>query len=303
MISFRSFLESPRFCGLELSPLIAAIADASDGVKPVTITNTQAARFFGCKVSGLPTKRPRTVAVRTGGRSGKTSRLGAGKALHAAWTVPLPTTRKREAAVSLIVAPDRALGRQCLSFVKDYVSESKILSAALVSETRDAVELRRPDGKLVRIEVLAASRGGRATRGRTLVAAIMDESCFFLDQDTGVVNDSVIYQSVLQRIVEDGQAWILSTPWLEDIGLLESLVAKNFGVHDHALVVTAGTRAMNPTWDATGDIEADLRASDPEAAMREIDGVPLAGGSLTFFDPGAIAAAVDDTILVGRLAA
>jgi hypothetical protein len=300
---FREFLESKRFCGFELSPLMAAIADASDGVKPTSITSAVASTHFGCQLRGLPKKAPRTVGVRAGGRSGKSSRLVAGKAVHAAWTVPTPTTRTREAAVALLCAPDRALARQDLAFAKDIILESPVMSRSVQSETRDSITLKRPlDSKLVRIEVLAASRGGRATRGRTLVFAGLDEACFFLDESTGLVNDSHIYQSVLQRIVPGGQCWIVSTPWLEDVGLLESLVAKNFGVHDHALVVTAGTRALNPTWDPTREIEADLRATDPDAAMREIDGVPLAGGSSTFFDFGAIDACVDDRIPIGRAA-
>jgi hypothetical protein len=301
--NFRTFLEAPRFCGLELSPLIAAIADASQGIRPTTITTAECMAHFGCRRSGLPRKAPRTVGVRAGGRGGKTSRLLAPKALHAAWTVPLPTVRKREIASSLIVAPDRALGRQCLSFVKDYIEGSRILSAALEAETRDSVELRRPDGKRVRIEVLAATRGGRAVRGRTLVGAAMDEACFFFDEESGVVNDGDIYRAVLQRIVPGGQCWIVSTPWLADTGLLETIIGKNFGVHDRALVCTAGTRALNPTWDPTGEIETDLRETDPEAAMREIDGIPLSGGAGIFFDPGAIEACVDDSIPIRGLAA
>jgi hypothetical protein len=293
---FRPFAQ--RVCGLrDLSPLMAAIMDASCGIVPRTIDNATAVRHFGCELDDLPRAPKRTVVVRAGGRGGKSSRLLAPKALHAAWTVPLPTLQRGEVASSLIVAPDTKLARQTLSFVVGYVEGSAVLRRALIEDpTKDAVELRRPDGKRVRVEVIAASRGGRGARARTLCFAGLDEAAFFYDDATGVVNDADIYRAVLQRIVPGGQCWIVSTPWLADIGLLEQTIAKNWAQHTHALVCTAGTRALNPTWDPTGEIEQDLREVDPDAAVREIDGEPMAGGAGTFFDPAAIRQCVDETI-------
>ena len=92
--------------------------------------------------------------------------------------------------------------------------------------------------------------------------------------------------------------WIVSTPWLADTGLLETMLAKNWGTHTHALVCTAGTRALNPTWDPTGEIERDLREQDPDAAIREIDGEPMSGGAGTFSDASAISACIDESIVL-----
>jgi hypothetical protein len=297
VIDHRAFAEAPAYCGLELSPLVAGIMDTASGIAPSTLTDEQASEFFGCPLSGLPSEPRRTVAIRTGGRGGKTSRLVATKALHAAWTVPLPDLRRGEVASSLLVAPDLKLARQALSFVVGYVEGSSVLRKALVeAPTKDSLELRRADGKRVRVEVLAASRGGRGVRGRTLVFAGLDEACFFLDETTGVVNDADLYRAVLQRVAPGGQVWIVSTPWLADTGLLETTIAKNWGRHEHALVCTASTRAMNPSWDPTGEVERDMRAQDPDAAVREIDGLPMAGGASTFFDHTAIKRAVDESI-------
>lgn len=231
-MKFRAFAESPAYCNLELSPLMAAIMDAADGVTPTTISDSECLQHFGCLLDELPDEPRRTVAVRAGGRGGKTSRLLATKALHAAWTVPLPTLRRGEVASSLLVAPDLKLARQALSFVVGYAEDSKILRRALVDDpTKDSVDLRRPDGKRVRIEVVAASRGGRGARGRTLCFAGLDEACFFYDESTGVMNDADVYRAVLQRVVPGGQVWIVSTPWLADTGLLEQVIAKNWGAH------------------------------------------------------------------------
>jgi hypothetical protein len=299
VLTLRQFASSRTYCGLDPSPLMAAVYDASEGIRPTTIDDATCLVHFGCELDALPTAPRRTVAVRAGGRGGKSSRLMAVAALHRAWTVPLPTLRRGEVASSMLVAPDMSLARQTLSFVHGYVEDSALLRRALIDEpTKDSIELRRPDGKRVRVEVRAASRGGRGVRGRTLCFAGLDEACFFFDELSGVVNDADLYRATAQRVVPGGQVWIASTPWIADTGLLETLIAKNFGTHDHALVLTAGTRALNPTWDPTGEIERDLREQDPDAAVREIDGQPMSGGAGTFFDGSALTACVDETLVL-----
>lgn len=293
--TFREFSEAGEFCNLELSPLIAAIMDASAGHAPTTIDHELTVRHFGCARTELPTAAPRTVVIRAGGRGGKTSRCLAPKALHAAWTVPVPTLGRGEKAYSVLFAPDLALAHQTFSFVKGYVDASPTLRAALVSEpTADELTLRRPDGKLACVRVVAATRGGKGGRSRTLVFAGMDEAAFFFDESSGVVNDNEIYRAVIQRIVPGGQCWIVSTPWIAGVGLLEELLQKNLGTHRQALCCIAPTRALNPTWDPTGEIENDLRENDPDNADREILAIPLTAGSGMFFDRTAIDAAVDE---------
>jgi hypothetical protein len=294
-VAFAAFLARPDFCDLAPSPLIAAIAAASEGQRPDTIDDAAAERHFGCPLAALPTTRPRTVVVRAGGRGGKTSRLLAPKALHAAWTVPAPLLGKGEEAYAIIVAPSLKLARQALSFCKGYVDGSPVLTAAKTSESTEHIALTRPwDGAKVRIEVFAAGRGGAQLRGKSLLFVGLDEACFLRDEATGVINDAELYRAVLQRVVPGGQVWLVSTPWLAGVGILEDFVTKDWGTHLHALVATAPTRALNPNWDPTGEVERDLRAQDPDAAEREIDAVPQAGGSSLFFSPEAITHAVDD---------
>ena len=110
----------------------------------------------------------------------KTSRLLASKALHAAWTVPLPTLRRGEVASALLVAPDLEAGPPCrLSFVTGYIDESKTLTRALVEPpTKDSVELSAR--RRARADRGAGGvDGGRAVRGRTLALAGLDVGVFF----------------------------------------------------------------------------------------------------------------------------
>lgn len=295
--TFRAFLASPHYCGLDLSPMVRAIASAADGLRPDSIDDATSAKYFGCGLDGLPRAPRRTVAVQAGGRGGKTSRLLAPKAVHAAWTVPLPTLEPEEHAVSLIVSSDLVFARQALSFCVGHIRKSPVLRSALVGEPgADSLTLRRPDGKLVDIRVRAAGAKGKGGRAFTLVFAGLDEACFFFD-DSGVVNDREIYRACSPRIVPGGQLWMVSTPWVEGVGVLEEELAANWSNHTETLAVRGvGTKALNPTWDPTGEIEAKERRNDPDNAAREIDAVPLTAGSSQFFSREAVEACFRDDL-------
>lgn len=267
--------------------------DAAEGRPVTTIDDEASLRHFGCSLVQLPRRARRLIAVRAGGRAGKTSRLLATKALHAALTVPLPTLAHGERAVSLLMAPDLVLSRQILGFVRGYIETSAPLRAMALRDTADEIELRRPDGLAVLIRVRAASRGGKGGRGFVLVFFGMDEAAFFRDESSGVVNDTELYRAAAQRLAPGAQAWAASTPWIAGMGLLEETLSADLGAHEHALCVVAPTRSLNPTWDPDGTIEAQLRQSDPENAEREIDAIPLAAGSNTFFDKVTLDAATD----------
>jgi hypothetical protein len=289
--TLREFLESPEWCGLTLSPMVAAIVDASQGIRPTTIDDATCLRYFGCALDGLPKIARRVLAICAGGRGGKTSRLLAPAALYFALTVPLPTLRRREHAVSLILSSEVAFARQALTFAAGYAEGSPKLARLLVGKiATDRFTLRRHDGKLVDVRVRAAGARGKGGRAFTLCFAAMDEACFFFDA-SGVVSDTETYRAVIQRIVPGGQLWMASTPWIDGVGKLEEVLAANWGNHDAALAIRGvGTRALNPTWDPTGEIERDLRRDDPENAKREIDAIPLTGGTRHFFSREAIEA-------------
>lgn len=293
LATFRRFAESPHYCHLTLSPLMAAIMDASEGIPVTTIDDEASRRHFGCPLADLPRVARRLVAVRAGGRAGKSSRLLAAKALHAALTVPLTTLAHGERAVALLMAPDMSLARQVLGFVRGYCEASPALSSMVLRDTADEIELQRPDGLPVLIRVRAASRGGRGGRGFVLVFAGLDEAAFFRDESSGVVNDTEVFRAVEQRLTPGAQCWIASTPWVAGVGILEETLAKDLGAHVHALCAVAPTRALNPTWDPDGTIEAAMRERDPENADREIGAIPLAAGSLLFFDKVSLDAATD----------
>ena len=298
-----------RFCReilkLEHSPVMAGIVAASEGA-PVLLPDDVCMDVFGCTADKLPTSPKKVVAVRAGGRAGKSSRLLAPKAIHAAWTVPLPTLRRGEFARALLTAPQDTDSETVLDYCRGYIHDSPLLKAHLIDApdeedeedeiaigTKKRIALRRPDGTLVEIAIRAASAKGRTGRGKTLVFAGVDEAEFFNIGESGsgqryAVSDAEIIRAVLPRIVDGGQAWLVSTPWVEHAGELEQTIDANYGHHTTALVAVAGTRLLNPTWDPNGAIEAYERERDPENAAREIDAIPLTSGTKQFFPEDAI---------------
>lgn len=299
-LSFRAFLESGAFAGLTPSPAVGAIVDASEG-QEVELDDVACRRIFRCARASLPREKRRLVVVGAGGRGGKTSRLLAPKAVHAAWTVPLPTLADGEVAVSLLVAPKRRLAMQAFAMVRGIIMRSPILRAAVVDESKGAmlsITLQRPDGTRVRVEVGSANRGGQDARAYTLVFCGLDEAAFFYADDGYTVTDAEIFDAAFQRIVPGGQLWIVSTPWIDGVGIMEAYIASDWGTHVNALVAArVGTRELNPTWDTDGEIERAIRSrpGGDEIADREILALPLAKGSSSFFDPAAIKAACERT--------
>lgn len=289
--------------GLDPSEVIAAICDASQGYA-VHLSDDLAILTFGCPVDELPRTQLRTVLVRAGGRGGKTSRLLAPLAIHAALTVPLPTLAPGEHARGVFIAPDLDTAGQALGYARGILGEHAKLRSFVVESggkrgsdepvgTSERVTIRRPhDGKLVDIRIGAATRGGKAVRGKTLVFVGLDEACFFYADDGYSVTDSEIYRAAIQRVVPGGQVWLVSTPWIEGYGELEKRLAKDWGVHRESLCAVGPTRRLNPTWDPDGSIERDMRENDPENAAREIDAVPLPGGTKLFFSEDVLRMAI-----------
>ncbi len=258
-----------------------------DGVDPVDLSAGDRElfrRMFG-DVDRIPDAARHVFACIKGARVGGTW-LCALSLLFSGLTIDLGGLALGETAFGVIVTPDLRLGRQALRYVTGAVDSTPELARLVVSRSTDSITLRRHDGRLITIECLPASRGGSATRGRTLFGALMDESSFFRDADTGAVNDSEVYRSIVVRILRGGQLMIISTAWIES-GLLWDLVQKNHGNPTTALA------CILPTLVARDDerirtIVADERDRDPDNARREFDCVPLSIGALNLITPAAI---------------
>lgn len=215
-----------------------------DGAEPRDLVGEErewAAKLFG-PVETIPALARDTIAWVCGGRSGKTYILNL-RGLHLALTIDLSELAPGEEAFVAIIAPTLELAQQGLRYAAGAAKKHPDIRRLIVRSTTDELLLRRDDGALVALRTFAASAGGVSGRGKSLVALVLDETCFFRDKASGVVNDQAIFDAASVRVMQGGQTLVASTPWVAR-GLLHTLWKRNFGKPDDTLVVHASTRNM-----------------------------------------------------------
>ncbi|NUP10882.1 MAG: hypothetical protein HOW73_32965 [Polyangiaceae bacterium] len=297
------------FCadlGLELTTgQRAFVRVAIDGAAIVDLDAEEriaAIAMFG-DLQDVPRLARRTVVAAMGRDSGKTE-LAAAIGLYKALTVPLDGCGPGDIPRAFVVAPDTDTARVTIERAIARLEESETLQEHIVDTSKDSITIRRHDGRLVRLQVKAATRGGKSIRGRSIVCLILDEAALFYG-DGYAVNDAEIVKAGRPRLLAGGVILLMSTPWAED-GLFFDLFAKNHGTPTTALVARASTLVMRDHDPDVAERIALERSEDPDNAAREYDAEFIAGGSSLFFDPDALAAAIGhafDVTARARLAA
>lgn len=296
-IPFVPFTESVLGVTLTRAQRVLALV-AYDRVEPRDLEGSDrdvARQLFGEVATVPPEARGVLVAV-CGARGGKSYLLSALYSLWRALTADLGSLAPGEQASAVVVAPDTRLARQVLRYVVGAARSVPSIAACIESESSDALLLRRPDGAAVALEVLPATRGGSAVRGRSLVCAVLDEAAFFRDSDA-IVNDVEIFKAVAPRVLPGGMVVIASTPWAE-VGLLHSEFTANFGDPRTALACHAPTLLLRDGDPGIAAMVRRERDRDPDNARREFDAEFMAAGSGLFFPPELLGPACDDTVSV-----
>lgn len=267
---------------------------AFDRVEPSQLDGEEremAQRLFGPIDTVSPEARLVLVVVK-GMRTGGSYIFGALYSLWRALTASLTTLAPGEVAVALIVAPDLRLARQTLRYAAGAAESVPSIARLIESNGVDGLTLRRPDGRMVSIEVLPATRGGSAVRGRSLVSAVLSETAFFRDA-ASVVNDEDVFDGASPRVMPGGMTVLESTPYAET-GLLHKLFSENFATPTNCLAACAPTLLMRGDDEHTVKLVANARAINPEKAARECDAQFILGGSGLFFGPELLRPAVVD---------
>ena len=245
-----------------------------------------AKQIFG-DIDVIPIAAQHVIAMVKGARVGGTW-LHSLALLWKGLTLRLDSMAPGERAFGPIVAPDMRLAKQALRYIRGAVREDAELRRLVVSEKAESLALRRPhDGREIEFAALPASRGGSASRGRTLFGALIDEACLFYDRDSGVVNDSEVFRSVVPRVRKGGQVYVVSTAYLSS-GLLYDLKQKNFGNPTTAIAAVLPTELARPDDELLMQVVRDERERDPFNAAREFDCQWLGSGAAAFFDHQAI---------------
>ena len=209
----------------------------------------------------LPAKRVRELWAVVARRGGK-SRMAATIGVYLALFVPRNLAPGEVGEVTIIAAT-REQASVVFKYVVGFLQTSPVLRQEIEVVTQHEVRLRG--------NVVLSTRAGnyRTVRGRTLLAAIIDEVAFLRDE-TSSMPDIETYRALLPALATTGGMLIgISTPYRR-IGLLHQKHRDYFGVDDPDVLVVAGaSQQFNPTLDSS--VIERARASDPEAARAEWD--------------------------------
>lgn len=233
-----------------------------------------------------------------GRASGKTAVLLGARALHLALTVDCsPMSIADPYGLIALVGPSLNAALHMLGFVKGYLRAAPLVAKVLQAEVKKTqVIITRPtDGRQVSIEPRAASGGGDAVRGPSLLGVLMDEAAFFYGEGYEV-NDKEIYQAAMPRLLPGAQIVIASSPWGQ-AGLLWELYRDNFASPVGAAVVKAPSMLMHPAPEVKAAYE-DMLRTDPDNAAREFGAQFMSADAERFFPEPAILRCVDDKVIV-----
>ena len=206
----------------------------------------------------VPTKRVREFWAVAGRRSGK-SRIAAAIAVYLALFVQ-HRLACGETGMVLVLAGSRDQARAVFSYIRGLLESAPALRAEIVNVSRYEIELKN---------IAVHSNSFRTVRGRTLVAAIFDETAFWRDESSALPDVETCRAVLPSLATTNGMLIGISTPYRK-LGLLYQKHRGHFGQDgDDVLVVQGRSQAFNPT--IADSVIAAQRAADPAGAVSEWD--------------------------------
>jgi len=163
----------------------------------------------------------------------------------------------------LVLAGSRDQSRSVFSYVRGLLESAPALRAEIVNISRYEIELKNG------IVIAVHSNSFRTVRGRTLVAAIFDETAFWRDESSALPDVETCRAVLPSLATTNGMLIGISTPYRK-LGLLYQKHRGHFGQDgDDVLVVQGRSQAFNPT--IADSVIAAQRAADPAGAVSEWD--------------------------------
>jgi hypothetical protein len=169
--------------------------------------------------------------------------------------------RPGERGLVMCLATDRDQSKIVLNYTRSFFTDIPMLASMVNRETAIGFELNN------KIDVAVTTNSFRSVRGRSILCAILDETAFWLDENSANPDEEVLtaIKPALARL--PGSIVIgISTPYRKK-GLLYKKFKQHFGKDGDILVIRAATRQMNPTIDQTFIDEA--LEDDPAKAKAE----------------------------------
>jgi hypothetical protein len=253
------------------APWLVLLKVAIDGVQPRELEGEERAlarQLFG-DVEEIDPRVRRVLVWRLGRGSGKTT-IAAALCVYESWTANIDRAGPGQIPTSFLVGPSKPLARIGFTVSRELVRRSALERYVLDdADTRDGFLMRRPDGRVVAIRSVAASKGGANLRGVDVVVLVLDESEFFAGGDDGdyAITDRDQISAVMPRLI--GYVLCISTPWPTD-NVTSEYFESNVGKPSTALAALGASMLMRPSEQLADDREREM-ARDPENAAREYD--------------------------------
>jgi hypothetical protein len=168
-----------------------------------------------------------------------------------------------EVGTVLIMAADREQAGVIFSYVRALMTGSLMLHQQVVRETQDSLYLKG------NICIQVGTSSYKSVRGRTLIAAILDEVAFWSDETSANPDVEVVraLRPALETLSPHSLLIGLSSPYSKR-GILFRQYQRHYGkAGSKVLIWQAPSIDMNPSLSA--ERIADAMADDPEAAEAE----------------------------------
>jgi hypothetical protein len=149
--------------------------------------------------------------------------------------------RPGERALVMCLATDRDQSKIILNYTRSYFTDIPFLKSMVGRETAYGFELDNS------VDVAISTNNFRAVRGRPVLCAILDETAFWLDENSANPDEEVM-AALKPALASLPNSMVIgiSSPYRKK-GLLYNKFKKHFGKDGDILVIRAPTRQLNPT--------------------------------------------------------
>jgi hypothetical protein len=184
----------------------------------------------------------------------------------------------------LILAASADQAKVVFDYCRSFLESSPVLRQEVESVVQHEIRLRN------KISIISRANSFRTTRGRTLVACILDEVSFWRD-DSSATPDIETYSAILPSLATVNGLLVSISSAYRRTGLMYAKHRDLFGVDNPDMLFLVGsTKQFNPTL-SEAVIDAQRKA-DPAAARSEWDS-EFRADLATFIDDELIEQAID----------
>ena len=275
-ISLERMLTHPSLFGLTTAtPVQRAICRAADGLPLGELALVPSVvRAFGGEDAVValqsPYAQPKELFIVAAIRCGK-SLITAALAARAALTCDLSALKKNEVPRVSVLSLTLDLAGVIMEHLMGALNKPVMATMVVGKPKSRSVRIRREDGRVVEIAIVAGRGAGGSLVSRWSAGVIFDEAPRMNGEDDGVVNFDESRRAVLGRLLPGAQLVAVGSPWAPR-GPIYDAVQGSWGRPTPQLVVVRAIGPeMNP-WQWTPENCEKLKLSDEAAYITDVLG-------------------------------